>query len=74
MDKVEIIFDVATGKTTQIVRPYTEEELAYSQNINANISSEQASIQATIDAKASALAKLTALGLTADEVKALLGA
>jgi len=30
--------------------------------------------QAAKDAKASALAKLTALGLTADEVKALLGA
>jgi hypothetical protein len=30
-------------------------------------------IQAPIDAKASALAKLTALGLTSDEVKALLG-
>jgi hypothetical protein len=29
--------------------------------------------QATKDAKASALAKLTALGLTEDEVKALLG-
>jgi len=30
--------------------------------------------QAAIDAKASALAKLTALGLTQDEVKAILGA
>jgi hypothetical protein len=30
-------------------------------------------IQAPIDAKASALAKLTALGLTEDEVKALVG-
>jgi hypothetical protein len=30
-------------------------------------------IQAPINAKASALAKLTALGLTADEVKALIG-
>jgi hypothetical protein len=30
-------------------------------------------IQAPINAKASALAKLTALGLTADEVKALVG-
>ena len=29
--------------------------------------------QAIIDTKASALAKLTALGLTADEVKAILG-
>jgi hypothetical protein len=30
--------------------------------------------QAVIDAKQSALSKLTALGLTADEVKAILGA
>ena len=34
----------------------------------------EADAQAAIDTKASALAKLTALGLTADEVKALLGA
>ena len=33
----------------------------------------QAAAQAIIDAKHSALAKLTALGLTQDEVKALLG-
>ena len=32
-----------------------------------------ANAQAVIDTKASALAKLTALGLTADEVKALVG-
>jgi hypothetical protein len=33
----------------------------------------QADAQAAIDTKASALAKLTALGLTQDEVKALVG-
>ena len=33
----------------------------------------QADAQAVIDIKASALAKLNALGLTADEVKALVG-
>ena len=33
----------------------------------------QADAQAAIDAKASALAKLAALGLTQDEVKALVG-
>ena len=33
----------------------------------------QADAQAVIDTKASALAKLTALGLTQDEVKALIG-
>jgi len=35
---------------------------------------ETAAEQAKIDAKASALAKLTALGLSEDEVKALVGA
>jgi hypothetical protein len=34
---------------------------------------ETAAAQAAIDAKASALAKLAALGLTQDEVKALIG-
>jgi hypothetical protein len=34
----------------------------------------EADAQSAIDTKASALAKLAALGLTADEVKALLGA
>ena len=33
----------------------------------------QADAQAAIDTKASALAKLAALGLTADEIKALVG-
>ena len=33
----------------------------------------EADAQAVIDTKASALAKLSALGLTADEVKALIG-
>ena len=36
-------------------------------------SAETATEQAKIDAKASALAKLTALGLSEDEVKALVG-
>jgi len=36
-------------------------------------SAETATEQAKIDAKASALAKLTALGLSEDEVKALIG-
>jgi prophage DNA circulation protein len=70
MDKIEIIADVITGEVTQTVSQFTSEELAYSAQVTAQ---QQADAQAVIDTKASALAKLTALGLTQDEVKALVG-
>ena len=46
-------------------------EVAY--DLQAVTAQAQADAQAVIDTKASALAKLTALGLTQDEVKALVG-
>jgi hypothetical protein len=46
-------------------------EVAY--DLQAVTAKAQADAQAVIDTKASALAKLTALGLTQDEVKALVG-
>ena len=46
-------------------------EVAY--DLSAVTTQAQADAQAVIDTKASALAKLAALGLTQDEVKALLG-
>jgi hypothetical protein len=46
-------------------------EVAY--DLSAVTAKAQADAQAVIDAKASALAKLAALGLTQDEVKALIG-
>ena len=46
-------------------------EVAY--DLQAVTAQAQADAQAVIDAKASALAKLAALGLTQDEVKALVG-
>ena len=70
MDKVEINVDVITGKITQTVSQFTSEELAYSAQVTAQA---QADAQAVIDTKASALAKLTALGLTQAEVTALVG-
>ncbi len=70
MDKIEISVDVITGKITQTVSQFTPEELAYSKQVTAQA---QADAQAIIDTKASALAKLAALGLTTDEVKALVG-
>jgi hypothetical protein len=46
-------------------------EVAY--DLQALTAQAEADAQAVIDTKASALAKLTALGLTQDEVKALVG-
>ena len=46
-------------------------EVAY--DLQAVTAQAQADAQAIIDTKASALAKLAALGLTQDEVKALIG-
>ena len=46
-------------------------EVAY--DLQAVTAQAQADAQAVIDAKASALAKLAALGLTEDEVKSLIG-
>ena len=46
-------------------------EVAY--DLEAVTAQAQADAQAAIDTKASALAKLAALGLTQDEVKALVG-
>jgi hypothetical protein len=48
-----------------------EKEVAY--DLSAVTAKAQADAQAVIDTKASALAKLAALGLTQDEVTALIG-
>jgi len=48
-----------------------ENEVAY--DLQAVTAQAQADAQAVIDTKASALAKLAALGLTQEEVKALVG-
>ena len=70
MEKIEISVDVITGQVTQTSRPFTSEEIAAAQAIDA---AQAQAEQAAKDAKASALAKLTALGLTQAEVTALLG-
>jgi hypothetical protein len=70
MNKVEITVDVVTGKTSRNEIPFTTQELAYSAQITAQAESEKAQ---AIAVKESALAKLAALGLTQDEVKALVG-
>jgi hypothetical protein len=70
MNKVEITVDVITGKTAINETPFTAQELAYSAQVIAQAEADKAQALAV---KESALAKLAALGLTQDEVKALIG-
>ena len=70
MNKVEITVDVVTGKTSRNETPFTAQELAYSAQVTAQAESEKAQ---AIAVKDSALAKLATLGLTQDEIKALVG-
>jgi hypothetical protein len=70
MDKIQISVDVITGEITQTVSQFTAQELANSATLLAEQVAKQ---EAELAAKESALSKLTALGLTANEVKALLG-
>lgn len=62
-----------TGETTIV--PLTSEEIAELQKVSEQYSIQQAEIKARIEAeeavKASAIAKLAALGLTEEEAKAL---
>jgi len=70
MDNIQISVDVITGEITQKVSQFTVEELAYSAQVTAQA---QANAQIAIDAKESAFAKLSALGLTENEITAILG-
>ena len=69
------IVDLETG--TQEIVPLTADEIAQAQQLTAAWQAEQdilaANAKAQETSKASALAKLTALGLTDDEIKALVG-
>jgi len=64
-----VILDAATGEVTE--RPLTAEEIAERAAIQADYEARQAEADAKVAARESALAKLAALGLTADEVAAL---
>jgi hypothetical protein len=67
---VTIRGDIAYDKNEQVV----QYDMAQAQAKLVELQAAEAQAeQAAKDAKASALTKLTALGLTADEVKALLG-
>jgi len=70
MNKVEITVDVVTGETLKNEVPFTAQELDYSAQITSQAETEKSQAVAV---KESALAKLAALGLTQDEIKALVG-
>jgi DNA-binding NarL/FixJ family response regulator len=64
-----VIFDIATGEV--IERPLTTDELAQREFLQAEYEAHLTEQEAKATARESALAKLAALGLTADEVAAL---
>ena len=66
-----LIVDAATGESYE--RPLTAEELADREVMQAEAEARQAEQDAKADARVSALAKLSALGLTDAEVGALIG-
>lgn len=71
-----LIVDVATGE--RIERDFTPEELAQREADAVaeaeRVAAEQAAADAAAAAKASAVEKLAALGLTAEEAAAIVGA
>lgn len=75
MEYIERIYNIETGETTD--RPYTAKEIADLKKEVAQAAADalarEAEATAKAAAKASAQAKLVTLGLTADEVAALLG-
>ena len=70
---LKVVVDCATGESTTV--PLTEEELAQREIDRVAYEAQQAELQAAETAKAqaeaSAVAKLKALGLTAQEIAAL---
>ena len=76
MDKpTKLIVDCSTGEQTVVT--LTDEEISQMEAdrvaAEAQRAEQEAAEQAKADAKATALAKLTALGLTEDEAKAIAG-
>jgi hypothetical protein len=63
--------DAVTGEETTYERDETSEETLTRENLIAQMDQEMSEIQTKAAAKASAEAKLTALGLTAEEIAAL---
>jgi hypothetical protein len=68
---IAVIFDAITGES--IERPLTEEEIVYSEAMQADEEAREAERIAKEEAKANGMAKLIALGLTEEEAGALIG-
>jgi hypothetical protein len=64
-----IVFDAATGQTSQVA--LTADEIAQREVDHANYLAQETAIEAKVAARASALAKLAELGLTEEEIAAL---
>jgi hypothetical protein len=64
-----VIIDASTGEQRE--RPLTVDELSDRELLAVQVEALQAEADAKVAARESALAKLAALGLTADEVAAL---
>jgi hypothetical protein len=71
MDALRKLYPQVVTTIGNIAYDVDGNEVAY--DLQAVTAQAQADAQAAIDTKASALAKLAALGLTQDEVKSLLG-
>ena len=63
------VIDAVTGESITV--PFTDEEVTAHEAMQAEAEARQAEADAKVAARESALAKLAALGLTADEVAAL---
>jgi DNA-binding NarL/FixJ family response regulator len=63
------VIDAVTGESITV--PFTDEEVTAHEAMQAAHQAQQAEQDAKVAARESALAKLAALGLTADEVAAL---
>lgn len=70
---IEKIVNLETNEETLIEREETKEEKDEREKNLANLAAKQAEKEAKLVAQASAVSKLTALGLTEEEIAALRG-
>jgi hypothetical protein len=71
MKIIERIYDATTGETTDVERTLTAAEVKEMEAIRMEAAKRQAAIEQEAAAKEAAQAKLAALGLTTDDLKAL---
>ena len=71
MKITERIYNATTGETTDVERTLTAAEVKEMETIQLEAANRQEAIEQEAATKASAQAKLAALGLTSDDLKAL---